>query len=71
MQATRGWAMDKKMCIGALAVAGVMLFLFLLDLIVGFPFGGPGSQFLIIDIFGLLASGILGYLAFSAYREVR
>lgn len=63
--------MDKKMCIGSLAVAGVMLFLFLLDLFVGFPFGGSGSQFLVIDIFGVIASGILGYLAFSAYREVR
>jgi hypothetical protein len=63
--------MEKKMCIGSMAVAGVMLFLFLLDLIVGFPFGGAGSKFLIIDIFGLIASGILGYLAFSAYRDVR
>ena len=63
--------MDKKLCIGSLAVAGVMLFLFLLDLFVGFPFGGSGSQFLAIDIIGLLASGILVYLAFTAYREVR
>ncbi len=63
--------MDKKLCIGSLAVAGVMLFLFVLDLLVGFPFGGAGSQFLIVDIFGIIASGILGYLAFSAYREIR
>ncbi len=61
--------MEKKMCIGALVVAGVMLLLFLLDLIVGFPFGG--GSFVTIDVIGLLASSILGYLAFSAYRDVR
>ena len=61
--------MDKKLCIGALAVAGVMLLLFLLDLIVGFPFGG--GAFVAIDVIGVLAAGILGYLAFSALRDVR
>lgn len=63
--------MDKKLCIGSLAVAGVMLLLFLLDLFVGFPFGGPKSTFLVIDIFGVLASGILVYMAITALREVR
>lgn len=69
MQASRGLAMDKKMCIGALAVAGVMLVLFLVDLIAGFPFGGGG--FVAIDVIGILASGVLAYLAFSALRELR
>lgn len=69
MNASRGWVMDKKLCIGALVVAGVMLLLFLLDLILGFPFGG--GSFLAIDIIGLLASGILAYLAFSTLRELR
>jgi len=61
--------MEKKLCIGALAIAGVMLLLFLVDLFAGFPFGGGG--FVAIDVIGILASGILGYLAFSALREVR
>ncbi len=69
MNASRGWVMDKKLCIGALVVAGVMLLLFLLDLIVGLPFGG--GSFLAIDIIGLLASGILIYLAASTLRELR
>jgi hypothetical protein len=69
MQATRGWVMEKKLCIGSMVVAGLMLLLFLLDLIVAFPFGGGG--FVVIDIIGLLASGILGYLAFSTWREVK
>ena len=62
--------MDKKLCIGSLAVAGVMLVLFLLDLFVNFPFGGTGP-FTFIDILGIIASGVLLYMAFNAYREVR
>ena len=69
MTATRGWAMDKKMCIGSLAVAAIMLVLFLVDVIAGFPFGGGG--FIAIDIIGLLASGILIYLSIAALRELR
>ena len=62
--------MDKKLCIGSLAVAGVMLVLFLLDLFVGIPFGGSNG-FTLIDILGILASAVLLYMAFNAYREVR
>jgi hypothetical protein len=62
--------MDKKLCIGSLAVAGVMLVLFLLDLFVSFPFGGKGP-FTYIDIFGIIASAILLYMEFNAFREVR
>ena len=62
--------MDKKLCIGALAVAGVMLLLFLLDILLGIPFGGSGP-FTYIDIIGIIASGVLLYMAFNAYREVR
>ena len=62
--------MDKKLCIGSMAVAGVMLLLFILDLAVKFPFGGTGP-FTYIDIIGIIASGILLYIAFHAFREVR
>jgi hypothetical protein len=61
--------MEKYMCYSALGVAGVMALLFLLDLIVGFPFGG--SPFMLVDIFGLLASVVVGYLGFSAMRDLR
>jgi len=61
--------MERYMCYSALGVAGVMALLFLLDLILGFPFGG--SPFMLVDIFGLLASGIVGYLGFNAMRDLR
>ena len=68
----KGWAMEKWMCFAALGAAGLMLIVFLLDLIAGIPFGGSGSNpFTIVDIFGILASIVVGYLAFNALRDVK
>jgi hypothetical protein len=69
MLAVRGPAMEKKLCIASLSVAGVLLILFLLDLFVGIPFGG-GDAFRLIDIVGVLAGGILSYLSWNALRDV-
>lgn len=61
--------MEKWLCYGALGVSGLMALLFLLDIATGMPFGG--SDFMLVDIFGLLASAIVGYLGFSAYKDLR
>ncbi|QVL34732.1 hypothetical protein KIH39_12730 [Telmatocola sphagniphila] len=68
--------MEKGLCIGSMAVAGLLLLVFLLDLLLGFPFsraGGSGfsSPYSLVDICGILGSGILGYLAFNAYQDVK
>jgi hypothetical protein len=65
----KGWAMEKYMCYGALGVAALMALLFLLDIVAKFPFGG--GSFLVADIFGLIASGIVGYLGFNALRDLK
>lgn len=65
----KGRAMDKILCYGSLGVAILMFLIFLLDLIVGFPFhGGP---FITIDILGLLSSGIVIYLAWNASKDLK
>jgi hypothetical protein len=69
MQAVRGTAMEKKLCIASMVIAGLLLLLFLLDLIIGIPFGG-GSTFMLIDIVGVLAGGILLYLSWNALRDL-
>jgi hypothetical protein len=46
-----------------------MALLFLLDLLAGFPFGG--GPFVVVDIFGLLASGIVIYLALNAKKDLK
>jgi len=65
----KGWAMEKGLCYGALGIAAVMLLIFVLDLVAGFPFGG--GSFAGVDVFGLLASGIVGYLAWNASRDLK
>ena len=57
--------MEKKLCIASLSVSGVLLILFLLDLIIHIPFGGS-PDFTMIDIVGILAGGILTYLSWNA-----
>lgn len=61
--------MEKGLCYGALGVAALMLVLFLLDLVAGFPFGG--SPFMILDVLGILSAGVIGYLAFSASKDLK
>jgi hypothetical protein len=65
----KGRAMQKGLCYGALGVAALLLLLFLLDLVAGFPFGG--SPFAVVDVFGIIASGIVGYLAWNASRDLK
>ena len=65
----KGSGMEKYLCYGALGVAGLMGLLFLLDLATEFPFGrGP---FLVPDILGILASGVVGFLGFNAMKELK
>ncbi len=64
----KGSSMEKGMCWGALGISGVLLLLFLLDIIIQFPFGGLSMT---IDILGILATGVTAYLAWDAVREIR
>lgn len=60
--------MEKWLCWGSIGLAGVLLILFLLDLILGIPFGGIGVT---INILGILACGLVGYLGWESYKELR
>ncbi len=66
--------MEKGLCIGSLAVAGLLLLVFLLDLFIGVPFSrgagnGLSSPFMMVDIGGVIGSAILGYLAFNTLKD--
>lgn len=69
MQAVRGAAMEKKLCIASMIVAGVLLVLFIVDLFAHFPFGGSPA-FTFIDIVGALAGALLLYLSWNALRDL-
>ena len=60
--------MEKWLCFGSMGVAGLLALLFLLDLVLGMPFGRTS---LLVDIFGLIASGLVLFLAYDAFKDVR
>jgi hypothetical protein len=68
MQALKGLFMEKWLCWGSMGVAGLLLLLFLTDLSLGIPFGRISMT---VDIFGLLASGVVLYLAYDASKDLR
>jgi hypothetical protein len=68
MQAVKGPSMEKWLCWGSMGVAGLLLLLFLLDLMFGFPFQKVS---LYVDFFGILASGLVLYLAWDAFKDLR
>ena len=68
MIAVKGIFMEKWLCYGSMGVAGLLLLLFLLDMFLSFPFGGSS---LAVDIVGVLVCGLVLYLAFDAFRDLR
>ena len=59
--------MEKWLCWGSLGTSGVLLILFLLDMILGIPFGGIG---IVVNLLGMLGCGLVGYLAWEAFRDL-
>jgi hypothetical protein len=68
LQLVKGLSMEKWLCWGSMGVAGLLLLLFLLDVSVGIPFGGI-SKF--VDIVSILCSGLVLYLAWDAFKDLR
>jgi hypothetical protein len=60
--------MEKGLCWGSLGVGALFLLLFLLDMFLGIPFGSLSTA---VDVFGVLASAILCYLAWNTLRDFR
>lgn len=67
MVAVKGIFMEKILCFGSMGIAGLLLLLFILDLAVGIPFGGSSK---VVDIFGILVSAMVLYLAYDAFRDL-
>ncbi len=59
--------MAKAMSIFGMAVAGLLLLAFGLDVVIGVPFGGAST---VMDIGFAVAAAILGYMSFDAFRSV-
>jgi hypothetical protein len=65
--------MPRLLCLGGLVVAGLVLLLFLLDFVMSLS--GMGSLFryqsILMDITFMLCSGVLGYLSWMSFKELR
>ena len=68
MQAVKGLFMEKWLCWASMGAAGLLLLLFLLDLVANVPFGGISKA---VDVMSILASGLVLYLAYDAFKDLR
>jgi hypothetical protein len=59
--------MAKVMTFGGMAVAGLTLLIFGLDLVLKIPFNRENP---LMDVGFILCAGILGYLSWNAFRDV-
>ncbi len=66
--AVKGFSMEKVLCWASMGVSGVVLLLFLLDLVAGIPFGGLNF---LVSLLGVLSAGIIAYLSWDAANDVR
>jgi hypothetical protein len=63
--------MGKAMSVAGLIVGGLVAVMFTVDLFLGFPFGGPSKGGAMSDIGLAICGGILAYLGWNAFRDVK
>ena len=68
MVAVKGIFMEKWLCFGSMGIAGLLFLLFLLDMVIGIPFGGSS---IVVDIFGVVVCALVLFLAYDAFRDLR
>jgi hypothetical protein len=68
MWVVKGLSMEKWLCWGSMGVSGALLILFALDLFLGFPFGGVSKT---VDVIAFLTCGVVLYLSWDAFQDLR
>jgi hypothetical protein len=64
-----GLSMDRVLCWGTLVLTSLLVLLFLIDLFVGaWPLYGASAA---LDIFSILAGGIIIYVCIDTLRELK
>jgi hypothetical protein len=64
----KGSSMEKWLCLGAMGISGVLLILFVLDLVTkSIPFGGLSTA---VDILGAVACALVAFLGWDAFRDL-
>lgn len=57
---------SRNMLIGSVAVSGIVAILAVLDIATGKPFAGQ----MVMDIMFILSAALVGYMGFSAFKEL-
>jgi hypothetical protein len=70
MMALKGLSMEKWFCWGAMGSGGLLLLVFVLDVILDWPFQ-LRTIGLAVDILGMVCASVLLYLGWNAYRDIR
>ena len=60
--------MEKLMCLATMAISGLVLLAFALDLALKIPFGGLSTS---VDVLTVVGAGLVGYLGWESFREQR
>jgi hypothetical protein len=68
MMLVKGFSMEKWLCLGAMGVAGLLLLVFILDLSIQVPFGRLSGA---VDVCTIIASALVFYMAFDAYKDLK
>ena len=59
--------MPRALTISGMVIAGLLVLMFGMDLVIGFPFGKASMA---MDVAILICAGALGYMSWDAYREL-
>ena len=63
--------MGKAMSVAGMVVGGLVALTFVADLFVKVPFGGTSKGALLTDVGLALCGGILAYLGWNSFRDVK
>lgn len=67
--------MPKILCLTGLVVSGLIALIFLMDLVFGllgmFAFAPFKMSSLLLDVVFLISSGVLGFLSWTSFRELK
>jgi len=69
---TMGWvkglSMEKWLCWATMGISGLLLILFVMDLVMRTPFGGLNQ---VVDVLAALSCGLVFYLGWDAFQDLR
>ena len=64
----KGLSMEKWLCWATMGISGLLLVLFVMDLVMRVPFGGLNR---IVDILAAVSCGLVFYLGWDAFQDLR